>query len=541
MKTIWKKWAALLLALMMLLSLVSCAEEEEQAAVLRLCLGGPQQTLDPAYTETDDNATILYHLYENLLRQQSDGAGAVTLVSGAASSYTETDNYDGTVSYVFTISPEAKWSDGKAVTAEDFVYSWQRLMDPETASPNRGLLAMIVGYEEALESGDPTKLAVSVTENGELKVVTSYHCPYFLTAVCAGAATMPVRSDMLHKVGMVWGTTPAGLVTNGAYVLDTWEKNDYLQLKRSDAKSASRGPDSLLFRFASDAEKAYELFSAGEVDFVSCLPEAEVERLKLTEGWAPTPVGMTEVVLFNRSESFGNKPMRAAFTLSADVEGLLELLQPADMLATGMVPFGIRESDGEDFRTVGGTVFDLTAMDYEKRIEKAKSAVKPEERPEEVEFIYIAEETRERAVEILRSGWEKNMGVRVRLTPLTEEEMIFRLEEDDYDLAWVTVRASYADGTAFLETGSNGLEEAIAADTVEYSRLMSVLRGALDPLARDNYLHAAEVLTFDEYSVLPLIFRGTAQEMSAGLRGVGYDGLGRYLFHGVSLEKTNES
>lgn len=536
MNRLYQKWTALVLALVMILSLAACGGEEESAAVLRLCLGAPQQTLDPAYTETDDNATILYHLYENLLRQESEGVGEVKLVSGAASSYTETDNYDGTVSYVFTISPEAKWSDGKAVKAEDFVYSWQRLMDPETNSPNRELLAMIKGYEKAVESGDPTQLAVSVTENGELKVTTSYHCPYFLTAVCAGAATMPVRGDMIDKVGMVWGTTQAGLVTNGAYVLEAWEKNDYLQLKRNTKSSG--GPDSLLFRFAANEEKAFDLFTAGEVDFISWLPAAEVERLKQTDGWTPTPMGMTELVLFNRSEAFGEKPVRKAFTLAADVEGLVELLQPADQLATGMVPFGIRESDGEDFRTVGGTVFDLTAQEYEARKDAAKAALPTENLPSEVEFIYLAGDTRQKAVEVLQRGWQDALGIRVKLTGLTEEEMLFRLEEDDYDLAWVTVRASYADGTAFLETGSNGLEEAIAADTVEYSRLMSVLRGALDPLARDNYLHAAEVLTFEEYSVLPLVFRGTTQEKAVGLRGIGYDGLGRYLFHKATLDKA---
>ena len=113
--------------------------------------------------------------------------------------------------------------------------------------------------------------------------------------------------------------------------------------------------------------------------------------------------------------------------------------------------------------------------------------------------------------------------------------MALRLAADDYDMAWLTVRASYADGSVFLESGSNGLEETIAEDDVEYSRLMSVLRGALDPRARDNYLHAAEEMTFEAYSILPLIFKGTTQERSTGMRGVGYDGLGRYLFHEVSF------
>lgn len=534
-----KRWAALLLALALTLGLAACGEDEGGAA-LRVCLGGAQETLDPAMTETDDNATILYHLYENLLRQESEGAGEVSLVSGVAASYEETDNFDGTVSYLFTLSPEAKWSDGKAVKAEDFVFSWQRLVDAATASPNRELLAMIEGYEDAVENNDPSLLAVSATEDGRLKVTTSYHCPYFLTAVCAGAATMPVRSDVLEKVGAVWGTTPAGLVTNGAYVLEEWDRADHLLLKRNSAQKTTRGPETLTFRFAADEEAALALFTGGEVDFVSGLPAEEIRRLKQTEGWTPTPMGMTEVILFNRSEAFAGKAIRRAFTLAADLEGFSQLLQPADQLATGLVPYGIRESDGEDFRTAGGTVFDLTATERETRVQQAKEALQGAEvAPNEVELIYLAGELRDSTATLLRDGWQEALGIRVRLTPLTESALEQRLEADDYDMAWITVRASYADGTAFLETGSNGLEEAIAADTVEYSRLMSVLRGALDPLARDNYLHAAEELTFEEYSVLPLVFRGTTQEKVTGLRGIGYDGLGRYLFHSVSWENQD--
>ncbi|MGM9662635.1 MAG: peptide ABC transporter substrate-binding protein [Oscillospiraceae bacterium] len=533
----WTRKLAALLAALLLVSMLSACGGEEETVTLRVCLGGAQETLDPAYTETDDNASILYHLYENLLRQESDGEGGVELVNGVASDYTETDNYDGTISYTFTISSAAKWSDGQPVKAEDFVYAWQRLLDPETASPNSGLLAMIEGYDEAVESGDPTKLALSATEDGRLQVTLSYHCPYFLTSVCAGPATMPVRQDVVESGGRNWAGDPATLVTNGAYVLKAWEKAERLELARNPGYDSGRGPDELHFLFAEDAESAYALYTGGQADFVSVLPEEVAVRQKSVEGWTPIPTGMTEVLLLNRSEAFGETPLRKAFTLSADVEALEALLYPADQLATGLVPYGVRESDGEDFRTVGGALLDLTAQDYASRCEEAREALQEEEDvPAEVELIYLAGEKRQAAVEALRAGWEEQLGIRVRLTPLDEAGLAERLELDDYDLAWVTVRASYADATAFLETGSNGLEEAVAADTVEYSRLMSVLRGALDPLARDNYLHAAEEMTFEAYSVLPLVFRGAAVEKTASLRGVGHDGLGRYLFHAASFE-----
>lgn len=528
-----RNWMALVLVLTMLLSLGGCGKGEE-GTVLRVCLGGAQESLDPADTQTDDNATILYHLYENLLRQQSEGVGEVTLVNGVATAYTETDNYDGTITYSFTLSPTAKWSDGQVVTAEDFVYSWRRLLVEQ--SPNAEILSMIEGYNEAIESGDPEKLAVSAKEDGSLQVTLSYHCPYFLTAVCAGAATMPVRQDIVERAGESFGSAVSSIVTNGAYVMENWEKPARLDLVRNPASESKKGPDRLQFIFEKDPEIAYQRYSSGELDFISHLPDTAIEKLKQTDGWTATPSGMTEAILFNRAKMFDDHAMRKIFTLSADVDSLAALLLPADQIATGLVPYGIRESDGEDFRTVGGTILNLQAVEYDERCQEAKDLLRQQETmPSEVELIYIADEIRQAQAEALLTGWQNRLGIRVQLTPLTPEEMDARLAAKDYDMAWVTVRAAYADGSVFLESGSNGLEEAIAADDVEYSRLMSVLRGALDPLARDNYLHAAEKMTFEAYSVLPLIFKGTTQEKGGHMRGVGYDGLGRYLFHQVSF------
>lgn len=535
MKNMLRKWLALVLAMTLLLSLAACGNEQE-GTVLRVCLGGAQESLDPVETASDDNATILYHLYENLLRQKSEGAGEVTLDYAVCSAYTEMDNYDGTITYSFVISPTAKWSDGKAVTAEDFVYSWRRLL--LTEGENRELLSMIKGYEEALESGDAEKLAVNATEDGMLQVTLSYHCPYFLTAVCAGAATMPVRQDIVEWAGENFAENVGSIVTNGAYVMENWEKSKRLDLVRNPASESTRGADRLQFIFEGSREAAYERFAAGEIDYIAYLPNEEVEKLKQNEAWTATPAGMTEAILFNRSEAFDDFAMRKAFTLATDVETLEGLLQPADQIATGLVPYGIRESDGDDFRTVGGELLHLHETAYEERCEAAKALLRQQETlPGEVELIYSADEIREAQVQALLTGWQNHLGIRVKLIPLTEEEMDLRLAEDDYDMAWLTVRALCADGSVFLESGSNGLEEAIAEDDVEYSRLMSVLRGALDPLARDNYLHAAEKMTFEEYSVLPLIFKGTTQQRRDGVRGVGYDGLGRYLFHEVSFAK----
>lgn len=114
--------------------------------------------------------------------------------AGAARKYTCTDNNDGTQTYTFTLR-DMKWSDGQKVTAADFVYAWQRLADPATASPNAALLEMVAGYRQVRSSGDVSKLQVSAPEENTFVVTLSNRCAYFLSAVCTAAATMPVRSE----------------------------------------------------------------------------------------------------------------------------------------------------------------------------------------------------------------------------------------------------------------------------------------------------------------------------------------------------------
>ena len=80
------------------------------------------------------------------MRESDDGSGEVTLTNGMAKEYAEETNYDGSVTYRFTLRSTARWSDGEKVTADDFVYAWQRLADPATDSPNHALMTVRLFY-----------------------------------------------------------------------------------------------------------------------------------------------------------------------------------------------------------------------------------------------------------------------------------------------------------------------------------------------------------------------------------------------------------
>lgn len=143
--------------------------------------------MDPAQAVTPAERTVVKHVFENLMRPSAEGA-----VHAVARSYTEETALDGTVTYTFQLRTDAKWSDGSAVTAGDFVYAWRRLVDPETNSPNADALAMVAGYDKAV-LGDTEALQVSAPDDHTLVVVLSGSYPSFIESTCTSAVTMPVQ------------------------------------------------------------------------------------------------------------------------------------------------------------------------------------------------------------------------------------------------------------------------------------------------------------------------------------------------------------
>ena len=162
MKMLRRSVCLLLCAALFLTLLAGCGKQEEPAEdfVVSAAVCGPLETLDPTMNTDVGAESLLSTLFEGLMRMRDDGAGKAVAVAGIAKEYIEEKNYDDTVTYTFTLRSAARWSDGERVTAEDFVYAWQRLVDPATASPNASLLSMVAGYDEVRESGDVSLLGV---------------------------------------------------------------------------------------------------------------------------------------------------------------------------------------------------------------------------------------------------------------------------------------------------------------------------------------------------------------------------------------------
>lgn len=531
-----KRPVAALLAAVLLLGLLSGCHRENGVS-FRVAMGSVPATLDPALAATDEEKTVVSHLFENLMKLQSDGSGGTTAVNGVARSYQCDTTAEGQETYTFKLRSSAAWSDGTKVTAQDFVYAWKRLVDPLTGSKNARILDMVAGYSAARTGEDA--LQVSAPDDETFVVALSGRCPYFIDSVCTAAATMPVQSAAAAQEN--WSMSPDTLVTNGPYTVASWE-NDTMLLQQTDGYHDARrlGPESISFRFTADAKTANSLFEKGDADFVLGLTDEAVA--KKMDSWMPDYYPETSVVLLNQlSDLTSNENVRRAMGLVIDRNAIAELLGSRTHLAAeGLVTWGIRSTTGGQFRDFGSAV-DNDSENYEKNCQTAQELMKEAgytatklKSLTPVIMLYESDGTADSLALLLQKTWKEKLGLSVTLKGVSSEEITQALERGEYTLAALRVTSDRNDATGFLNRWRMGEEDNYANFTSSaYDMLLRVAAVSASQEARDAYLEDAERLLIEKGNVIPMYCSTRSWSLSESFTGVFGDGLGRYFFTGV--------
>lgn len=527
--------AALLAAVLLLGLLTGC--HRENGVSFRVAMGSVPATLDPALAATDEEKTVVSHLFENLMKLQSDGNGGTTAVNGVARSYQCDTTAEGQETYTFKLRSSAAWSDGTKVTAQDFVYAWKRLVDPATGSKNARILDMVAGYSTARTGEDA--LQVSAPDDETFVVVLSGRCPYFIDSVCTAAATLPVQSAAAAQEN--WSMSPDTLVTNGPYTVASW-KNDTMLLQQTDGYYDARrlGPESISFRFTADAKTANSLFEKGDADFVLGLTDEAVA--KKMDSWMPDYYPETSVVLLNQlSDLTSNENVRRAMGLVIDRNAIAELLGSRTHLAAeGLVTWGIRSTTGGQFRDFGSAV-DNDSENYEKNCQTAQELMEEAgytatklKSLTPVIMLYESDGTADSLALLLQKTWKEKLGLSVTLKGVSSEEITQALERGEYTLAALRVTSDRNDATGFLNRWRMGEEDNYANFTSSaYDMLLRVAAVSASQEARDAYLEDAERLLIEKGNVIPMYCSTRSWSLSESFTGVFGDGLGRYFFTGV--------
>lgn len=314
--------------------------------------GSEPQSLDPHKIEGVPESALARDLFEGITIVGPDGE----ILPGSATSW---ENKDFTV-WTFKIREDAKWSNGDPVTAQDFVYSWQRLADPNTASPYESYLqyAHIVNIDDIIAGKKkPTELGVKALDNNTLEITLSEAVPY-LPKLLAHSSMSPVNQKVIEKFGEKW-TQPANFVGNGAYVLKNWTVNERIELERSPTYWDNKNTviNKVTFLPISSEVTDVNRYRAGEIDMTySNLPIEFFQKLKkeIPDELRISPYLCTYYYEINNEKApFDDPRVREALKLSMDRDIITyKVKNQGDIPAYGFTPpftDGIKESKPEWF------------------------------------------------------------------------------------------------------------------------------------------------------------------------------------------------
>ncbi len=536
-----KKVLALLFAALMVFSCFACntqgpAEEFE----LNVNIASEPESIDPALNTAVDGAVMINHMFEGLYKWIDDGNGVAKLVLGQAESVDV--NAEKTV-YTFKIRENAKWSDGQAVTASDFVYSWQRLVDPATAADYCYMADILLNANEIMAGEkDKSELGVKAIDEHTLEVTLHTLCPYF-EEIMAFPSLMPVRQDMIEKGGDQWTFDLSTYVGNGPYKMESWEHNSKIRLVKSENyyDYAKLGPNAINFALMDDANAIYAAFNSGQLNFIEEVPVAEIPTL-IEQGKLNIDkyIGTYYVCFQTQKAPFDDVRVRKAFSLAIDRNYIVEqITRTGQVPASGFVPYGVNDAlgiEGDDFRTVGGNYMDVSKEAYEANCEEARRLLA--EAGYEggagfpvVEYLYNTSDNHKAIGEALQQMWQDELGVTVNLVNQEWNTFLQTRKEGNYSIArngWI---ADYNDPMSFLDMWlTGGGNNDAHYSNAEYDALIMQAKSTSDAAERMRLMHQAEDILMGEDVVHAAIYFYTNKYMAQGFTGMYYTPLGYYFF-----------
>lgn len=503
--------AALLVAS---LTLVSCdfrsdVERANEDGILIMGNSNEPKGLDPHLVSGVLESNIIRALFEGLCVEHPSEDG--TALPGAAARW-ESEDF---IHWTFHLQPEGKWSDGTPVTADDFVFSYQRMLSPSPTWPAKyAEMLYFLDQAEAYHKGeisDFNQVGVHAEDDLTLKIKLRGPVP-FLPEITKHYTWYPVpkhtilaHGEMNTAFSSPW-TKPGNMVSNGPFKLKEWRTNHYVEVERNphywDTKTVSL--NGVRYLPVSNYFTETRMFGDEQLHVTYTVPAELIPFAKETypDLLRQEPyVGVRFVRSNIRRAPFDNPKVRRAFALAIDQKAICEkILQGGQSPASGMVPpFG-------DYEPPGIISFDAE----EARRLLAESGYQSASSFPDITLLTTDSETGRREAEALQAMWKKHLGINVRILQREWTTYLQKQYDADFDLAaggWI---GDYLDPTTFLEMwieggGNNNTGWGSAA----FESLLNKAENTADVPTRMATLADAERIMMTDCPVLPIYWYTT--------------------------------
>jgi oligopeptide transport system substrate-binding protein len=490
------------------------------AVTLNMMNGSEPGSIDPHKASGDWENRIIGDYIEGLMAEDANAQA----IPGQAESYTISE--DGLV-YTFKLRDGIQWSDGEPVTAEDFVFAFQRLFNPATASDYAYLQFPILNGSELAEGAitDFSQLGVKAIDDKTVEITLEGPTPFFLQALTHYTA-YPVPKHVIDEHGDNW-TNIENIVSNGPYTPVEWTPGSYIKSVKSETywDAANVQIDEVNYFVQDDLAAALARYRAGEYDILTDIPSDQSEwitaNLPGQDYFAPF-LGIYYYVINQENPPFDNPEVRKALSMAInrDVIGP-DVLGSGELPMYGWVPEGTANYEGVPVYQP-----EWIGLSYEERVAQAAEIMTglgyTAQTPLQVQLKYNTNDNHQRIAVAISSMWEQ-IGVKTELFNSETAVHYDALRAGDFQIGRAGWLLDYSDPSNTLDLLRNGIPQGGEINwgnnygrysNPEFDRLMEEATKEQDLAARAKLLGDAEKLAMDEYAAIP-IYNYIAQNVVA--------------------------
>jgi len=475
-------------ALSLLIGLTLSAASAD-AATFTFRINAEPETLDWNRAHTVVENYLLINLMEGLLTLDAD----LKVQNALAESWKK--SADGKI-YTFKIRKNAKWSDGVALKAQDFVYSWKRLITASTAASYAYLLFDVVGAEAYFkgEEKDFNKVGIRAVDDATFEVKLTKPVAHWVY-IPSFWVTFPLRQDLVEKYGPQW-PRPGKMVTVGPYVLSRHEPESQLVFAANPHYYGKRGNVSeVIAQIVKDDSTALTLYESGKIDYMTDLPSLDLPRLKTSPDLKSFPYLKTAYLGFSVNvPGVQSDVVRRAIAMAIDKSKFADILHGSQKGATSFIPPGMMGHSPSI-----GLQFDPV---------KARAELKKAGPVPALTILTGSGERPSTVAQYLQSELKKNLGLEVNVQAYDHKTFRATLPLHKNALFLLTWSADYPDPDNFMSifTSESGINQTGWKDG-KYDEFVMAGRFGLKPPDRDRlYAKAQKVLLEDGVAIAPLYY-----------------------------------
>lgn len=508
------------------------------SSALNVMLETPVQSLDPQVATDGTSFEVIADFTDGLMQMDADGAA----VPACAESYEVSE--DGKT-YTFHIREDANWSNGDPVTANDFVFGWQRAVDPATASEYSYMLSDIGQVVNAAEiiagTKDVSELGVTAVDDKTLQVQLNVPVSYFLSLMYF-PTFYPVNQEFYESCADTFATSPETVLSNGAFTLTSYEPAaTAFTLEKNDSyyDADKVQLSGLNYQVIQDSQQALMSYQTGALD-ITLVNGEQVDQVKDDPAFDSRGAGYLWYISPNMGSvpELANENLRLAMTFALDRESICSdvLKDGSAATFTAVPPQFATGPDGSDFSADQTKYSDVCAYDPDKALSYYEAA-KQELGVDTFEFDMVvdSDDAPQKVAQVVKEQLETTLpGMTINLVIEPKKQRVEDMQNGNFELGLTRWGPDYADPMTYLSMWTTGNSNNYGLwSNADYDAIIeSCTTGDLctDPEGRWSAMYDAEKIVLDEAVIFPLYTQCNAEMISPNVTGI--------EFHPVALNRV---